>query len=210
MTQAVPFLFDIVSAYLVGSIPAGYLAGRLAGIDIRTAGSGNIGATNVVRILGKRVGYPVFCIDVGKGVLAVVGATFIAGYFKTIPSVELLKILAGIACVLGHSFPVWLNFKGGKGVATSIGVILALAPLAAVGVLIAWLVSFELSRYVSVASMISAVALPVMVRLLAPAVRRDDPLLFYFSLCLAVIVIVRHRANIARLIHGTETRFRRK
>ncbi len=200
----------VLWAYLIGSFPAGYLAGRAAGIDIRTAGSGNIGATNVVRVLGKRVGYPVFGIDLAKGYLAVVGTALVAEHFRSSFSPELLGILAGVVCVLGHAFPVWLGFKGGKGVATTIGVIFALAPLAAAGLLVIWIVSFELSRYVSLASMISALALPILVRLMPHSDRRDVSLLFYFSICLAAIVVLRHRTNIVRLANGTEPRFQRK
>src|SRR6195256_7063717 len=111
----------LIGSYLLGSIPFGYLAGRLSGVDIRGVGSGNIGATNVVRVLGKRYGYPVFAVDFLKGLAAVFAATCVARHLDlTQRSAQIFGITAGVCCVLGHSFPVWLKFKGGKGVATSL------------------------------------------------------------------------------------------
>src|SRR4030095_117483 len=121
-----------VLSYLLGSIPAGYLAGRLAGIDIRKAGSGNIGATNVTRTLGRRWGYPVFVVDFAKGARAVCVAILLGCHVGAkATSTEIYGIVGGICCVLGHVFPVWLGFKGGKGVATSAGVLFGLMPLGA-------------------------------------------------------------------------------
>ncbi len=117
--------------YLFGSFPAGYFAGRLAGIDVRTAGSGNIGATNVLRVLGKRWGYPVFLIDAFKGFAAVRLAYFLVNYWPAAtPHADYIAILSAIASIVGHTFPVWLGFKGGKGVATTAGVMIGLLPLA--------------------------------------------------------------------------------
>ena len=115
-----PLLIAGFASYLIGSIPAGYIAGRIGGIDIRTVGSGNIGATNVTRVLGKRYGYPVFIVDFLKGFAAVGMSIMIAKRAQPvlIPS-ELFGVVGAVACVLGHSFPVWLGFKGGKGVAAS-------------------------------------------------------------------------------------------
>src|SRR4030088_3666061 len=156
-----------VLGYLLGSIPAGYLAGRMAGIDIRKAGSGNIGATNVVRVLGKRYGYPVFAVDFLKGLAAVFAATCVAKHLDlTERSAQIFGITAGVCCVLGHSFPIWLRFNGGKGVATSLGVIFGLMPTAAIIVILVWAITFELSRYVSIASMLAALALPLTVALI--------------------------------------------
>ena len=200
----------ILAGYLIGSVPAGYLGGRIAGIDIRKVGSGNIGATNVLRILGKRYGYPVFLFDFLKGVGAVEMSILIFGRYHPVASRDLCAILAGAASVIGHSYPVWLSFKGGKGVATSVGVVFALLPIAALIFAIVWIMTFLASRYVSVASIAAAIALPVTVGALLYAGQLNQPVLLYFSICLAVVVIVRHRSNVSRLLHGTEPRFQRK
>ena len=200
-----------VLGYLLGSIPAGYLAGRVARIDIRKAGSGNIGATNVVRVLGKRYGYPVFAVDLLKGLAAVFAATCVAKHLDlTERSAQIFGITAGVCCVLGHSFPIWLRFNGGKGVATSLGVIFGLMPVAALIVVGVWLLTFQLSRYVSVASIVAALALPIMVMLVSHRQHSDNTVVFYFSLCLTAVIILRHRPNLVRLIRGTEPRFRRR
>jgi len=200
-----------VLGYLLGSIPAGYLAGRMAGIDIRKLGSGNIGATNVVRVLGKRYGYPVFAVDFLKGLAAVFAATCVAKHLDlTERSSQIFGITAGVCCVLGHSFPIWLRFNGGKGVATSLGVIFGLMPVAALIVVGVWLLTFQLSRYVSVASIVAALTLPIMVMLVSHRQQSDNTVVFYFSLCLTAVIILRHRPNLVRLIRGTEPRFRRR
>lgn len=202
-------LIDAAVGYLLGSIPAAYIAGRMAGVDIRKEGSGNVGATNVVRTLGKRYGYPVFVVDLLKGVIAVLFGKWIVRYSGTPLSPESLGIVAAVACVIGHNFPIWLGFKGGKGVATSIGVVLGMMPLAAVIILVVWAFTFQISRYVSVASIGAAVALPIVVALYY-ARQNGGALLLYFSLILAALVVVRHRTNIARLARGTEPRARRR
>ena len=155
------FAVVVIASYLLGSIPFGYLAGRMAGIDIRNCGSGNVGATNVIRTLGKGYGYPVFALDFLKGLGAVKMSILIATRMQSEWNPpEMFGIVAAISSVLGHSFPVWLRFKGGKGVATSAGALFGLAPVAAlVGVAI-WIVTFWLTRYVSVASIAAAAALP--------------------------------------------------
>ena len=200
----------ILVGYLIGSVPAGYLAGRIVGIDIRKVGSGNIGATNVLRILGKRYGYPVFLFDFLKGVAAVEMSILIFDRCHPGASRELCAILGGVASVIGHSYPVWLSFKGGKGVATSVGVLFALIPFAALSFGMVWIATFLTSRYVSVASIAAATALPVTVGALLYVGQLNKPVLLYFSICLAAIVIVRHRSNVSRLLRGTEPRFQRK
>jgi acyl phosphate:glycerol-3-phosphate acyltransferase len=200
-----------VLGYLIGSFPAGYIAGRIAGVDIRTVGSGNVGATNVLRVLGKRFGYPVFLIDFAKGVAAVILAQLIAkngGLGEN--TIELAGTLAGIGAVLGHSFPLWLKFRGGKGFASSIGVLFALIPLAAAIMCVVWVVTFEIGRYVSLASVVASVALPISVATMFFLDRLHTPVLLYFSVCLAAVVIIRHRSNLSRLAKGTEPRFVRK
>jgi glycerol-3-phosphate acyltransferase PlsY len=198
-------------SYLLGSIPAGYLAGRIAGIDIRKAGSGNIGATNVTRTLGRRYGYPVFVVDFAKGALAVCVSILLGRQVEPKPtSTEIYGIVAAICCVLGHVFPVWLGFKGGKGVATSAGALFGLMPLAAAIGVGLWVIIFEVTRYVSLASVATAILLPLTVLGLTYARRTDGMALFYFTLCLAAVVIFRHRSNLSRLLRGTEPRFKRK
>ena len=205
------FAIVVIASYLLGSISFGYLAGRMAGLDIRNCGSGNVGATNVIRTLGKGYGYPVFALDFLKGLGAVKMSILIATRMQSEWNPpEMFGIVAAISSVLGHSFPVWLGFKGGKGVATSAGALLGLAPVAAlVGVAI-WIVTFWLTRYVSVASIAAAAALPFVILITTWLSRTTGKLLFYSSVCLAVVVIWRHRSNLSRLIHGTEPRFNRK
>ena len=198
-------------AYLFGSFPAGYFAGRLSGVDIRSQGSGNIGATNVLRVLGKRWGYTVFAADAFKGFAAVRLAFFLAQRIPSAqPYAEYFAIMAAIMCIVGHTFPVWLRFKGGKGVATSAGAIFGLMPLAAVTIFLVWVLVFEITRYVSVASMVAALSLPAVVGLLWHWQIVESPVLLYFSAVIAILVIWRHRSNFSRLLNGTEQRFSRK
>jgi glycerol-3-phosphate acyltransferase PlsY len=201
------FVFVLVGSYLLGSIPFGYLAGRIRGIDIRKVGSGNIGATNVVRVLGKRYGYPVFVLDFLKGL----GAVRIAMDVRPeSTSPELVGVLAAASAVIGHSFPIWLKFRGGKGVATSAGALFGLMPLATVIGAAIWILTFLLTRYVSVASVATAVALPFVIAIMTWLNQTDGKALFYSSLCLAAVIIWRHHSNLSRLVRGTEPRFTRK
>lgn len=205
------FAAVVLVSYLLGSIPAGYVAGRIAGIDIRHAGSGNIGATNVTRVLGKRYGYPVFVVDFLKGLMAVSISIFIEKRVQPVlVPTELLGIVAAISCVIGHSFPVWLSFKGGKGVATSMGALFGLVPFVALIGVAVWVITFEMTRYVSVASMTAALAVPISILILMPLKQTGGAVLLYFSICLAALVIFRHRSNLSRLVRGTEPRFKRK
>ena len=205
------FSIILIASYLLGSIPAGYLAGRLARVDIRKVGSGNIGATNVTRVLGKRYGYPVFVIDFLKGLIAVRLSILFAKQIQSSGELaELTGIAAAVACVVGHAFPIWLRFKGGKGVATSAGALFGLMPLTAlVGALI-WFVVFKLTGYVSVASITAAIALPIVIFIVLSRSEAHNGLLFYFSICLAALVVFRHRSNLVRLAKGTEPRFQKR
>jgi len=194
------------AAYLLGSIPTGYLAARARGIDIRTVGSGNIGATNAFRILGKPAGVFVLVADGLKGFAASAWlADFVIQLFAAVPEHEYLKIVAGICAVLGHNFTCWLKFKGGKGIATSAGVYFALAPLAAGISLGTWIIVFALGRFVSVASIAAAVALPTAVWLTT-----DSLFLGIVTTALGLLAIFKHRDNIQRLLNGTERRFGQK
>lgn len=201
----------LAGSYLLGSIPFGYLAGRLAGIDIRQAGSGNVGATNVVRVLGKKYGYPVFALDVLKGFGPVKISMLMApGLPQHWNSPEIFGIVAAISSVLGHLYPPWLKFKGGKGVATSAGALLALTPIATLIGVAVWIVVFWLTGYVSLASMTAAILLPIVILVLRSQDQNKGRPLVYSAVCVAGIVIWRHRSNLSRLIRGTETRFIRK
>ena len=200
----------VVGSYLLGSIPFGFLIGRIAGVDIRGTGSGNVGATNVVRVLGKRYGYPVFVLDFLKGF----GAVKISLLLATGPppnwnSPEIFGIIAAVSSVVGHSYPPWLMFKGGKGVATSAGALFALTAVGGLIGLAIWIVIFSLTRYVSVASVTAALLLPIVILVIS---RRNEAGngIFYFSVCAAAVVVWRHRSNLSRLVHGTEPRFTRK
>jgi glycerol-3-phosphate acyltransferase PlsY len=198
--------------YLFGSFPAGYFAGRITGVDVRSAGSGNIGATNVLRVLGKPWGYTVFFVDAFKGFAAVRLAFFLAGHLTFArPYAVYFAMLAAVMCVVGHTFPIWLRFKGGKGVATSAGAIFGLMPLAAVIIFLVWVVVFQITRYVSVASLVASSALPPTVALLIHWEKIVDGVaLLYFSTVLAILVVWSHRSNFSRLLKGTEQRFTRK
>lgn len=198
-------------AYFLGSIPSGYIAGRIAGVDVRKVGSGNVGATNVTRVLGKRFGYPVFVVDFAKGLASVAVAVMIAQAAQSTPKVvDLCGAVAAIFSVIGHSYPIWLGFKGGKGVATSLGSLFGLHWISAAIVGVVWIVAFQLTRYVSLSSIIAAIALPVTVATMLFLKQLQTPVLLYFTLCLAAIIVLRHRSNLSRLLKGTEPRFARK
>jgi len=190
-------LLTIIAAYLIGAIPTGVVLTRLTGAaDIRSAGSGNIGATNVYRVAGKKLGILTLVGDALKGVLPVVVAQ---SWLQFEPSGV---ALIAVAAFLGHCYPVYLGFKGGKGVATALGIFLVLSPPS---VLIAFLVFALLlwkTRYVSLGSITAAGLMPFMVLLF-----EGDASLFSASLVVSGMVIVRHRANIERLIHGNENKF---
>ena len=197
--------------YLLGSFPSGLIVSRMRGIDIREHGSGNIGATNVLRVLGKKWGYFVFGLDVLKGFAAVWIAFAIGPALgPKVVRPDLVGIAGGLACILGHMFSVWLRFRGGKGVATSAGVLLGLMPLAVVSVFAVWLILFQFTRYVSVASIGAALALPVFVMLYLRLDLLTGVSLLPFSILIAGAVVWRHRSNMKRLFQGKEQRFDQK
>ena len=205
------YVLTAVVGYLLGSFPSGLLISRTRGVDIRKHGSGNIGATNVLRVLGKKWGYFVFALDALKGFAAVriAFAIALAAGPAIIPR-ELVAIAGGLACILGHTFPVWLRFRGGKGVATSAGVLLGLMPLAVVSVFAVWVILFQLTRYVSVASIGAAATLPVFVMLYLRLDLLTGASLLPFSILIAGVVVWRHRSNMKRLFQGEEERFGQK
>jgi glycerol-3-phosphate acyltransferase PlsY len=207
MTSVLCYVSAVLIGYLLGSCPNGLLISATQGIDIREHGSGNIGATNVLRMLGKGWGYTVFILDCLKGFLSVMVAFWIATNIPSLSKPELLAIVSGVACVVGHSFPIWLRFHGGKGVATSAGVLLGLMPLAVLSVFVIWIVLFKLTHYVSIASVGAALSLPVLVAIFLEFKIITGPSLLPFSLVIASLVIWRHRSNIERLLRGKEQRF---
>ena len=171
--------------YLAGSTPTSYLAARIAGIDLREHGSKNLGATNVYRVLGWKYAIPVGLVDVGKGALPV----FLADRWGT--GSDWYPLLVGCAAVAGHVFSLFLRFRGGKGVATAAGVVLAIAP-GPLGVsAFVWVAVLLATGYVSLASMLGAVAFPIAVRLLLPS----DSLLFWIGMALAAFIVYTHRSN---------------
>lgn len=193
----------VVIAYLLGSIPFAYLAGRARGVDLRRHGSGNLGATNAVRVLGLPTGVAVYLLDTLKGFLPL---------FVLVPLLvgtrhDLWAIAMGVAAIAGHVRPVYLGFqKGGKGVATAGGVFLALAPLATAVGLTVWLLAFLPTGYVSFASIVTAVLFPLALLATGTAARSA---LFAVAVIVAIFVVWTHRGNIARLRRGEEHRFRR-
>jgi acyl phosphate:glycerol-3-phosphate acyltransferase len=201
-------LLALLASYALGSIPAAYVAGQSRGIDLRKHGSGNLGATNVFRVLGAKIGVVVFAFDMAKGAIPVL-------YFSTWVNPNLIAswpgnpqriagILCGVAAIIGHVRPLWLKFsKGGKGVATSGGVFLALAPLETLLAIAAFAVTVLASGYVSLASLITAVLLPVLLFIHDGA---RSPM-FIVCVLIAAFVFWSHRANIARLRRGEEHRF---
>jgi glycerol-3-phosphate acyltransferase PlsY len=189
-------LILVTAGYLIGSIPWGYVVAKLLrGVDIRTVGSGNLGAANVWRVLGFKAGLAVAVLDVGKG--------FAAALLGLWAGDELTGLLAGIAAMVGHWRPLFMGLnKGGKIVATTGGVALALAPLATLATGVVWVVTFLLTRYTSVASMLAAIALPLFALAFG-----SSALVVVFSAGAALAILLLHRANIGRLLSGTENRF---
>lgn len=219
-------------AFLLGSLPFGLFIAKMKGVDIRQHGSGNIGATNVLRVIGKREGIICLVLDALKGLVpTMIGISLIrfpgaenpmtisaldpwAGEFPQFTA-QMFQVITGLCAILGHNYSPWVGFKGGKGIATSAGVLIALMPAAVVILLIVWFAVFSISRYVSLASIIAAGVLPLVT--LAGSWfhgRIQDGTwnkpLFAFSLLVALLAVWKHRANIRRLREGTEHRFERK
>jgi glycerol-3-phosphate acyltransferase PlsY len=190
----------LVAGYLVGAIPVGYLVAQWHGVDIFSVGSGNPGATNVRREIGKWAGNLVFALDALKG-LAAAGWVVMLPAGESIPASS-LGLLGLAGAIIGHSFSAFTRFRGGKGVAVTVGGAIALMPVATLVGMLVWVVLFYTTRYVSVASIGLAAALPVV-----SFMRHGPAVLFFFALAVAVFIIYRHRANIARLVRGEENRF---
>jgi acyl phosphate:glycerol-3-phosphate acyltransferase len=186
----------IVAGYLLGSVPTGYILGKLAGVDVRTIGSGNVGATNVARVVGKRLGLLTLFADAAKGLIPVIVAREL--------EVSLLTVAAvGFTAFLGHLYPIFLKFRGGKGVATALGVFLGVAPLATLVLILVFAVIVASTRIVSLGSIATALASPLVLWVL------DYSTIFIgMAVLIAAMITMRHRANIQRLRAGTEPRFR--
>lgn len=215
----------VIQAYLLGAIPFGFLLAKfLKGIDVRTEGSGNIGATNVGRVAGARLGILAFLLDLAKGTLSATLVPFAffviaRGSYQAGGAVDVLRgifaakgftdlrILCGLGAVAGHVWTIFLGFKGGKGVATSLGVMLGLAPWPTLVALFAWAVVTSISGYVSLGSITSAAILPAAFVAFSWGGLRSEWHLLVLVTVVAVIVILRHRGNIKRLLAGTESRF---
>ena len=211
--QVISYIVTAVAAYLLGSIPTGYLVAKSRGIDIRTVGSGNIGATNVFRTLGKPAGIFVLAIDAMKGffacqfvgVFAYIWLVQGAGFAAESADAEVHRIVAGVFSILGHNYTCWLKFKGGKGIATSAGVVLALLPMALGVAFVVWVLLFAITRYVSVASMGAAFVLPFAAWWTGYSLR-----MIGVAAAIGALAIYKHRTNIQRLRAGTENRFGKK
>jgi len=206
-------LLLLLAAYLVGGIPFGYLIGQLKGVDLFAAGSGNIGATNAGRVLGRKVGILVFVLDFLKGAIPVAAVLPLAkaidpATLMALGSPEILQASAAALAFLGHLFPIYLRFRGGKGVATSAGALFVLVPGPAVAAIVTWVAVVLASRYVSLASLAAASAL-VIARFLGVSSPLESPSMAATLFCVAAaaMVYVRHRANVKRLINGTENHF---
>jgi len=197
-------IVGVILAYLAGSIPSAYIAGKVRGVDLRKHGSGNLGATNVVRVLGPKIGAAVFIADLLKGFLPVY---FLPIYTETLRP-DLWALVYGVAAILGHVKPIFLLGKGGgKGVATASGVFLALAFIPMLIAQVVWVIVFYFTRYVSLASLCGAVVLPIAI---LAWYRDPSSPVFIASVIIAVFVFWTHRANIGRLRRGEEHRFVKK
>jgi len=198
----------LLASYLLGSIPTAYLFGKaLKGVDIRKVGSGNVGATNALRVLGKGPGIAVLITDILKGLIVV---SFLGDYFthkEILWQIQNLRIIMGLCCICGHNWTIFLQFKGGKGIATSLGVLLGLSLRISglnivIGILIIiWFAVFFLSRIVSLASIIAALGLPI-----SCVFFKQSNLMILVALILCIFVIIRHKANLSRIFQGKEPR----
>jgi len=218
------YALGAVQAYFLGAIPFGFVLVKFSrGVDIRTVGSGNIGATNVARAAGKKVGVLAFLLDVAKGFVAATWIPFAvhalatghysyAGAWGATQAAVAgggftdLRIVCGLAAIVGHIWTVFLSFRGGKGVATSLGVLLGLAPWPTFAALAAWAIIAGLSGYVSLGSIMASLLLPVSVALFDWGRIEENSHLLVFAILVGVLVTVRHRENIRRLMAGTESR----
>jgi len=196
----------IIISYFVGSIPTAFIFGKaIKGIDIRKFGSGNVGATNALRVLGKKVGITVLILDILKGVIPILLVQIVVSRVNISP--DIFRIMAGVSCICGHNWTIFLNFKGGKGIATTLGVLIGLAlKTPGLGVILLlvvlfWLLLFALFRIVSLASIASALVLP-----LSALIFKQSQAIIWASALLSFFVLIRHKSNIIRLYQGQESK----
>lgn len=199
-------ILSIIVAYLLGSIPSAVWYGlHFHGIDVRKHGSGNAGATNTFRVLGKRAGSIVMLVDILKGLTATMLAFFL---IKThaIDHGQLIeyKLLLGVVAVIGHVFPLYTNFKGGKGVATLLGMVVSIQPWVALSCIVVFLLTLTFSKYVSLSSLLATLAFPLL--LMVPPFKTDEPILIFFGFLMFVVLAITHKKNIVRLLNGDENR----
>ncbi|MCK4329683.1 glycerol-3-phosphate 1-O-acyltransferase PlsY [candidate division WOR-3 bacterium] len=200
------YVLSFIVGYLLGSIPFGVLIARIKGIDIRSVGSGNIGFTNVLRTCGTMSGLIVCILDVLKGFIpSFIFSRLVTSHLIFSSTLPICGVLAGAGAISGHIFSIWLKFRGGKGVATSLGVFLALAPTAVLIALLSWGVGVAVTRMVSVGSLLSGIALPTACFILYG----NNPI-SYLALFAAILSMIKHLGNIKRLVKGNESRFGRK
>lgn len=205
MMPIIGLALTMLLSYCLGAIPSGYYIGRLRGVDIRQVGSGNIGATNVVRSMGKGWGALVLAMDFAKGLLAATAIPLAIGRLARVPPTVEWYLAGGVAAVVGHDWPVWLRFQGGKGIATSFGAMLGWMPLLALYSALAWALVFVTTRYVSLASLTAIFLLP-----LALLMHGRSLSWVVAGIALCLMGTYRHQANISRLLLGQEHRFVRK
>ncbi len=199
-------LFLIICAYLIGSVPTALIISKkFFGIDIRDYGSGNMGATNTFRVLGSKYGTIVMVFDILKGVVAVALYNFLPYYLNHGNSLDRTNFMIGLglSAVLGHVFPIWANFKGGKGVATLCGMILAIQPVIAISCILVFISVLYLTRFVSLSSILAALMLPISVLWIW---NEHEFLYRLFALLVAIMVLITHQKNIGRLLRGAESR----
>ena len=201
-------LLFILLAYLTGSFPSAVWVGKIFyKIDVREFGSGNAGATNTFRVLGKKAGIPVLLMDIFKGWLAVNYLSFLSEVPSTIENQFEIQLTFGIAAVIGHLFPVYTGFRGGKGIATLLGLLVGLNPTAAIASIIVFVVVFLISKYVSLGSILASVAFPVVVFFILD--KEDvNSSLELFSVFVPILTLITHQKNIERLIRGKEKKIR--
>ncbi|MEI6424207.1 MAG: glycerol-3-phosphate 1-O-acyltransferase PlsY [Lentisphaerota bacterium] len=210
-SDIIAFLLIGIASYLFGSVPWAFIIGRLNGIDIRKKGSGNVGATNVMRVLGRKWGIMCFVLDFLKGFLPVLAVKILISQKILTAAPDALVISAGLAAVAGHIWSVFLKFKGGKGMATGGGVLVGIAPYSFICTSLLWIVLFYSTRYVSAASVIAAAALPLSAFIFSKTGLWSLSAPFQiFLLVLAIVTIAKHHSNIKRLMNGTEHKFEKK
>lgn len=203
MIGAIVFTASILSSYLIGSVPTSYIMAKLSrGVDIRREGSGNVGATNVLRVVGRVPALIVLILDIGKGVIAVtllanLFSPFLGGWIDR----DLFRVVMGLSVITGHVWTVFLKFKGGKGVATTVGVVASLAPSVFMPSLLVWIIIFVFTNYVSLASLAFGVALPVFSLILNKSIY-----LTFFSVTICILLSYKHVSNIRRLLKGEENK----